>query len=179
MMPMTLLLVLLIAALTIVVTASTPPAAGDASLLQSGVSSHAYSAVTARASLHAGERASSSRFHSMTDRVGIDVHTPQHAHASAPRGRQSRQHEAEQQIMLDIVSKVLASPAQQSMHSTHDGSAAESAEEEFHLLNALMEKQSELREYAKDSPERDSIGGVSRKFLKEITDNAIKGSVIA
>jgi hypothetical protein len=148
-----------------------PPGAAhhDAALLQAGQHTQAH----ARASLHAGEHASASRFQSMADRVGIAVQ-PQRA---ARRNEQSRQHEHEQQIMLGVVEKVLNSPEQAHLHSDRDGSHAEKMEEEFHLLNALMEKQSEMREYGKDSNERESISGMSRKYLQQISDKAIKKSV--
>ena len=142
----------------------------DPSLLQ------AHSQVSGRASLHAGERAAEQRFHDVTRRVGVELHTNKRNKKSQ---RQNHRPIHEHQIMLDVVEKVLTHRGhhQAEAHEARDGSHAEEMEEQFHLLNALMEKQSQIREYGQHSSEKDNIGGVSRKFLKQVTDNAIKKSV--
>jgi hypothetical protein len=162
-----------------VVKDSTTP---SPSLLQSRTST--YSAASARASLHAGERASTERFNSIASRAGIDVSSSSSSHRFSRKHRQLR--ESEQDVMLSIVEKVLKEeeknnkkvdlhvPQTSSHNGLSDEDKASSMEREFHLLNALMEQQSELREYGKNSEEQHAIAGVSRKFLRDVSDNAIK-----
>lgn len=167
----------LLAAVTLPVVSAveSPPLAshpsGGHSLLQAKAKT--YSAAAARASLHAGAKASTSRFHDMASRVGIDV-APHDSHPRRAAPHQNHHAMQQQAAMIDIVEKVLKAGKERTRHQSHDGSHAESLESEFHLMNALMEKQSSLREYAANSNERENIGGVSRKFLKQVTDNAIK-----
>ena len=75
-------------------------AATDPALLQSGAK--AYSAAAARASLHAGARATHQRFHSTLARAGV-------SHPARPsRGRQDHSGVNAQQVMMEVVEKVLA-----------------------------------------------------------------------
>lgn len=132
-------------------------------------------AVPRPSSLHAGDAASAARLDSLTQRMG--VHVPR----APAAGRQDRRLEHEQSVLLDVVSRVLNSRAhehrvERPFEREGEGDAA-AMEEEFAMMNALMEKQSELREFDERSNERTHIGGVSRQFLQSVTDQAVNKSV--
>lgn len=158
--------------------AETTPAAAAAaapqptSLLQAG--SQTYSAARARASLHAGEHASASRFHSTLHRAGVAGPSARTA------GRQDHSRAHQSQVMLDIVEKVLAaSDAHEAVAPLSAGGADPAAEaaSEFHLLNSLMEAQSSLREHGAHSNEKQKIGGVDRQYLQAVTDQAVANAL--
>lgn len=156
--------------------AAAAPPAPPVALLQS--KSKTYSASRARASLHAGEHASTNRFHSTLHRAGVDAPRRAQSHRHAARQDHSRLHQ--QQVMLDIVEKVLRETDKREAVAPQMAGGADPAAEaasEFHLLNSLMEAQSSIRATGQHSNEKEKIGGVDRHFLQSVTDKAVANAL--
>jgi len=134
-----------------------------------------------------GAAATAARFHSLTNSLGLSGPMSSASAARRRSGLQSRRAEREHMVMMEVVSQALERSKKEEEEKRREAAAshaasmdvdpASQAAADFHLLNMLMEKQSELREYGASSNERSHIAGLDRKFLQQVTDRAVNNAL--